>query len=114
MNPLALMSLKSLMQPVSLAVLFGLFFAPMTIAATGNNNASTRDAMKQKNSAENVAGVIEGDVEMEGVAIINDRVFIDGESISKGTTVHVGKKSGLKYRINWGKGGNVSVAQEQK
>lgn len=118
MNPFAVMSLKSFPQPATLAILLGLVatpFAPMANAATtGANNTGPRDAMKQKNTADNVAGVIEGDVEMEGVAIINERVFIDGESIPKGKTLHVGKKSGFKYRIHWGKGDNVTVTQEQQ
>jgi hypothetical protein len=113
MNPLAVKSLNLLRRPVTLAIVLGLFATHFaTAAVTGTNKADARDTMKQKNSADNVAGVIEGDVEMEGVAIINDRVFIDGESIPKGKTRHVGKKSGLKYRIHWGTGDNLTVTQE--
>jgi len=48
---------------------------------------------------------------MEGVAVINDDVFIDGEKIQRGKTSYTSKKTGKSYRIQWGKNGNVSVEQ---
>lgn len=62
-------------------------------------------------SASNSSGTVDADVEMDGVAIINDDVFIDGEKIQRGKTRHTSKKSGKSYRIQWGKNGNVSVEQ---
>jgi hypothetical protein len=62
-------------------------------------------------TAGNSSGSIDADVEMEGVAVINDDVFIDGEKIPRGKTKHTSKKSGKSYRIQWGKNGNVSVEQ---
>lgn len=62
-------------------------------------------------TASNSSGSIDTDVEMEGVAVINDDVFIDGEKIPRGKTRYTSKKTGKSYRIQWGKNGNVSVEQ---
>lgn len=62
-------------------------------------------------TASNSSGSIDAEVEMEGVAVINDDVFIDGEKIQRGKTRHTSKKTGKSYRIQWGKNGNVSVEQ---
>jgi hypothetical protein len=62
-------------------------------------------------TASNSSGSIDADVQMEGVAVINDDVFIDGEKIPRGKTKHTSKKTGKTYRIQWGKNGNVSVEQ---
>jgi len=62
-------------------------------------------------TASNSSGSIDADVQMDGVAVINDDVFIDGEKIQRGKTRHTSKKSGKSYRIQWGKNGNVSVEQ---
>lgn len=63
------------------------------------------------NSVSNSSGSIDADVQMEGVAVINDAVFIDGEKIARGKTRHTSKKTGKTYRIQWGKDGNVSVEE---
>lgn len=52
------------------------------------------------------------DVEMTGVAVVNGAVYIDGDKIPKGKTLHASKKSGKTYRITWGKDGNVSVEEK--
>lgn len=62
-------------------------------------------------TASNSSGSIDSDVQMEGVAVINDDVFIDGEKVQRGKTRHTSKKTGKSYRIQWGKNGNVSVEQ---
>lgn len=62
-------------------------------------------------TASNSSGSIDTDVEMEGVAVINDDVFIDGEKVPRGKTRYTSKKTGKSYRIQWGKNGNVSVEQ---
>lgn len=64
------------------------------------------------NSAKIVSGTVAPDVQMEGVAIINDEVFIDGERVPKGKTSYTAKKTGKSYRIQWGKDGNVSVSEK--
>ncbi|MCX7170259.1 MAG: hypothetical protein NTY41_08205 [Proteobacteria bacterium] len=64
------------------------------------------------NSAKIASGEVAPDVQMEGVAIINDEVFIDGERVPKGKTSYTAKKTGKSYRIQWGKDGNVSVSEK--
>lgn len=64
------------------------------------------------NSAKIASGTVAPDVQMEGVAIINDEVFIDGERVPKGKTSYTAKKTGKSYRIQWGKDGNVSVSEK--
>ena len=63
-------------------------------------------------TASNSAGSIESDVEMEGVAVINGTVYIDGERIPKGKRSHTARKSGKTYLIEWGRDGNVSVREK--
>lgn len=52
------------------------------------------------------------DVEMEGVAVINGEVFIDGEKVPKGKTSYTSRKSGKTYLIRRSKDGNVSVSEK--
>ena len=63
-------------------------------------------------TASNSSATVDADVNMEGVAVINDDVFIDGEKIPRGKTRHTSKKTGTSYVIEWGKNGNVSVKQK--
>lgn len=63
------------------------------------------------NTSSNSSGSIDADVQMEGIAVINDDVFIDGEKLQRGKTRHTSKKTGKSYRIQWGKNGNISVEQ---
>lgn len=58
------------------------------------------------------SGSIGSDVQMEGVAVINGEVFIDGEKIPKGKSVYTSKKTKKTYLIHWGKNGNVSVSEK--
>ena len=55
---------------------------------------------------------VDSDVEMEGVAVINGEVFIDGQKVPKGKTVYKSRKTGKSYRVRWGKNGNVDVSEE--
>ena len=73
----------------------------------GNAAVSVGPGSKASNSS----GTIDADVVMEGVAVINDDVFIDGEKLQRGKTRHTSKKTGKSYRIQWGKDGNISVEQ---
>lgn len=61
--------------------------------------------------ATNTEGTIDSDVEMEGIAVINGQVFIDGVKIPRGKTSYVSKKSGKSYTIKSGKDNNVSVQE---
>lgn len=58
------------------------------------------------------SGGVASDVEMDGVAVINGEVFVDGAKVPKGKTHYTSKKSGKSYLINWGKNGNVSVSEK--
>jgi hypothetical protein len=82
----------------------------VSVGGSGQDNVSV--SVGGKNKVGNMAGSIDEDVEMEGVAIINGTVTIDGERVPKGKTRHTGKKSGIKYLIKWGKDDNVAVSQE--
>lgn len=61
--------------------------------------------------ASNQTGIIDSSAEIEGVTIINDSVYIDGERVPSHVTRFKGRKSGLVYSIKWGKNGNISVTQ---
>ena len=62
--------------------------------------------------ASNTAGTIDPDVQMDGVAIINGEVFVDGEKVPKGKSPYTSRKSGKTYNIKWGKDGNVAVQEK--
>jgi hypothetical protein len=76
------------------------------------NKGNTAISVGPASKAGNTSGKIDADVNIEGVTVINDDVFIDGEKIQRGKTRHTSKKTGKSYRIQWGKNGNVSVEQE--
>ena len=58
------------------------------------------------------ASSIASDVEMEGVAVINSEVYIDGEKIPANVVKHKSKKSGKTYLIKRDRSGNVSVTEQ--
>lgn len=62
--------------------------------------------------AVNTAGSIEEDVDMEGVAVINGEVFIDGVKVPRGKTAYTSGKTGKTYQIKWGRNGNVAVEEK--
>jgi hypothetical protein len=84
----------------------------VNVSVGGNGQGNVSVSVGGKNKVGNTAGSIDEDVEMEGVAIINGAVTIDGEKVPKGKTRHTGKKSGIKYLIKWSKDGDVAVSQE--
>lgn len=63
-------------------------------------------------SASNVAGDLGQEVDMEGVAVINGNVYIDGQRIPRGKTMHTSGKTGKVYRIQWRRDGNVAVEEK--
>ena len=69
-------------------------------------------AGKGSSVATNSAGTIDQDVQMEGVAVINGEVFVDGKKEQKGKSPYTSKKSGKTYLIKWGKDGNVAVQEK--
>lgn len=84
---------------------------PGASVRVGKGNSGTAVRIGPGSTASNSAGAIDADVEIEGVAVINGEVFIDGEKIPRGKTKYTSKKTGKSYRIQWGKNGNVSVEQ---
>lgn len=78
----------------------------------GRGSSVSVDVDDSVAGAANESGIIGSDVEIDGVAVINGEVFIDGEKVQRGKTSYTSKKSGKSYRIQWGKNGNVSVEQK--
>lgn len=64
------------------------------------------------NTAGNTVGGIEGDVESEGVTIINGRVYIDGKEIPPKVTRYKSPRTGEVYVIRR-KGTSVEVVSEE-
>ena len=54
---------------------------------------------------------VQEDVQIQGVAVINGAVYIDGDKVPKGQRTYTSKKTGKRYEINWGRDGNVAVRQ---
>ena len=78
-----------------------------------SGNSSSVNVKSGGNSAVNVnSGIVGSDVQMEGIAVINGNVFIDGEKVPKGKTVYTSKKTKKTYHIQWGKDDNVSVTEK--
>lgn len=92
-----------------LSGLAGLAVAQVSVSIGGEN-------VQIRNSGSSVSinqsGVIGPGVEMEGVAIINGLVYVDGVKIPKGTKEHKSAKTGKTYRIKWGGNGNVAVEEK--
>ncbi len=62
--------------------------------------------------AKNESGVVDESVEIEGILIINGELKIDGVLIPRGVKKYRSAKNGKVYRIEWGKGDNVSVSEQ--
>ena len=58
------------------------------------------------------SGIVGSDVQIEGVTIINDKLFIDGVKVPRGITVYTSKKTKKTYKIQWGKNGNIRVSEK--
>ena len=88
--------------------------AQVSVDLSGSNvKVQTGGAKGSSTSiATNTEGTIDSDVEMEGIAVINGQVFIDGIKIPRGKTSYVSKKSGKSYTIQSDKDGNVSVQEK--
>lgn len=55
---------------------------------------------------------ISDDVQMEGIAVINGKVYIDGAPVPRGVSRVTSAKTHKVYRIRTDKHGNVSVEEE--
>lgn len=65
------------------------------------------------NTASNTVGGIEGEVESQGVSIINGRVYIDGKEIPPKVTRYKSPRTGEVYTIRR-KGMSVEVTSDQE
>ena len=83
------------------------FNVHLVVAGTETGTRSVPD-----NEVSNESDFIAGDVDIEGVAIINDQVFIDGVRIKKGVREVTSGKTGRTYRINRSSNGNVTVTEK--
>ena len=97
-------------------LLFGgsIYHIPASAQPSGNSATVTSNQQEKRSQgsvASNQTGVIDSSAEIEGVTIINDSVYIDGEKVPNHVTRFKGRKSGLMYSIKWGRNGNISVTQ---
>lgn len=105
---------------MKMAVVIPLFFclpaltanAQISVDVSGLGVKVQTGSGKGSSVAANSAGSIEQDVQMDGIAVINGEVFIDGEKVPKGKSPYTAKKSGKTYLIKWGKDGNVAVQEK--
>ena len=65
-----------------------------------------------KNVVKNESGVIDENADIEGIVIINGEVNIDGVKVPRGVKKFHSPKTGKNYRIDWGKGDDVSVSEQ--
>lgn len=86
--------------------------AQVSVDVSGHGVHVKQSGGKDVNVDTGSSGSVAPDVEMEGVAVINGDVFVDGTKVPKGKTLYTSKKSGKTYHINWGKNGNVSVSEK--
>lgn len=97
--------------------ILGLVTAAMCLSVYGQGVVNVtaggvRVQVGKDNVASNAAGDLGTDVEMDGVAVINGNVYIDGQKVPRGKTSYVSKKTGKAYRIQWGGDGNVAVEEK--
>lgn len=77
-------------------------------------NANARDistTATDGNTASVTVGGIGEDVDVQGVTVINGKVWIDGQEVPAGATRYK-SKTGTTYRIERKKSGSVSVTSE--
>ena len=97
---------------LSVAVLFASLVNAQVAVDVSAGGVRVQTGKTGGSTASNSAGSIDSDVEMEGVAVINGTVYIDGERIPKGKRSHTARKSGKTYLIEWRRDGNVSVREK--
>ncbi len=100
--------MKNIALLVFFSILCGGAYAQVSVDVSGYGVR----IQKGNNDVGTSSNSVAPDVEMEGVAVINGEVFIDGKKVPKGKTLYTSKKSGKTYRITWGKDGNVSVEEK--
>lgn len=85
--------------------------AQVAVNVSGSN-VSVQTGGSNGSMASNTTATLGPDVEMEGVAVINEEVFIDGVKVPHGKTSYFSKKSGKFYTIRWDKNGNIAVQEK--
>lgn len=104
------------------SLVFGLiaglaFFIAGSVYAKGQSIEIVTDGVRITkgesgvNTVENSSGKIDQQAEIEGITVINEDVWIDGERVPRTKTHYKSKKSGKTYIIKRG-GGNVSVLEK--
>lgn len=83
------------------------------ISGVSVRTASGTTVSRSKNTVANEKGAIDQDADVEGVLIINDEVYIDGQRVSKGVTGYVSKKTKKSYSIHWGRKGESPTVTER-
>lgn len=96
----------------SIVILVTSAHAQVSVDLSGMGVKVQTGNVKGGSVATNSAGTIDQDVQMDGVAVINGEVFVDGEKVPKGKSPYISKKSGKTYAINWGKDGNVAIHEK--
>jgi len=94
---------------LALALSTPLAFAQVSVDLSG---LGVKVQTGKGNTAVNTGGSVESDVQMDGVAVINGEVFVDGEKVPRGKSPYTSKKSGRTYNIKWGKDGTVAVQEK--
>ena len=83
-----------------------------SLAQQGNENRQIQIQIGSGNEVSNESGVIDENVQVEGIVVINGKVSIDGVKIPRGVKKYRSPKSGKNYLIEWGKNDNVSVTEQ--
>lgn len=107
-------SIEENMKKIYFAIYAGLLVCGTTFAQVyvDTSNGNVRVQSGKGGTVIVNSGVIEPDSDIEGVTIINSKVFIDGEEVPKGKNTFVSKKTKKRYSISWGKDGNIAVAEK--
>lgn len=104
--------MKFAVLPLYLLLAAGAASAQVSVDLSGLGVKVQTGNGKGSSVASNSAGTIDQDVQMDGIAVINGEVFVDGEKVPKGKSPYTSKKSGKTYVIKWGKDGNVAVQEK--
>lgn len=55
-----------------------------------------------------------GTVDVQGITIINGKLWIDNDPVPQGKKTHTSSKTGKIYKIEWGKDNNIAVSEVSK
>lgn len=82
-----------------------------TSNAQVKNNAVSININEETNEAENTSEVIDPSAQIEGITIINKKVFIDGIEVPKNAKKFISKNSKKTFIINRDKNENIIVSE---